>query len=76
MLLIFWGFIMFDSNAILGHVPLVIGTIWSLLVGVDRPRRDGGPCFDVMGFHHVSVRCHTSAYPLSYWDHLEFVGSM
>ena len=28
--LIFWGFIMFLSDAILGHIPLVIGTIWSL----------------------------------------------
>ena len=28
--LIIWGFIMFMSDAILGHIPLVIGTIWSL----------------------------------------------
>ena len=40
---------------------------------VDCPRRDGGSCFDTLGFHHVFVRCHTRAYPPSYWDHLEFV---
>ena len=40
---------------------------------VDCPRRDGGSCFDILGFHHVFVRCHTGAYPPSCWDHLEFV---
>ena len=35
--LIFWGFTMFLSDAILGHTPLVLGTIWSLLVQCRLP---------------------------------------
>ena len=58
---------MFMSDAILGHIPLVIRTIC-------RPRRDGEPCFVIMGSHHAYVGFHTRAYHPSYRDRLKWVG--
>ena len=73
--LILWGFIMFLPDTILGHIPLVIGTIWSFFswFGVDRPCRDDESCFDITGFHHVFAGYHTGAYHLSYLDRLKWV---
>ena len=49
------------------------GVCW---FSVDRPCQDGESCLDITRFHHVYVRCYIGAYPPSYWDHLEFVGSV
>ena len=38
--LIFYGFIMFLLDAILGHTPLVIEIVWSELVGMDNCHRE------------------------------------
>ena len=67
---------MFLSAAILGHIPESLGPFGVCWFSVDCPHRDSGSCFDIRGFHHVFVRGHTGAYPPSYWDHLEFVGSV
>ena len=52
--------------------PQLLGPFGVCWFGVDRPRRDDEPCFDILGFHHVYAECHTRAYLSSYRDHLEF----
>ena len=58
------------------YPPYLLGPSGGCGFGVDHPCRDSRPYFDILGFHHVFVRCHIEAYPPSYWDHLEFIGSV
>ena len=46
--LIFWGFIMFLSDATLGP-PKLLGPFGVCWFGVDYPRRDDESCFDITG---------------------------
>ena len=54
---------MFLSNVILGHTPVVIRTIGSLLVLCRFHFQNGESCLDITEFHHVFVGFHIEGIP-------------
>ena len=56
---------MFLLNATLRHIPFLSGSFGGGWFVQEVLIEDMSHCYDIFGFHHVYVGCHTGVYPPS-----------
>ena len=53
-------------DATLGHIPYLLGSFGGGRFVQTVLIEDMSHCYDIFGLHHVSVGCHTRAYPSNF----------
>ena len=56
--------VLIDST--LGHIPYLSGSFGGGRLAHTVLVEDMSHCYDIFGLHHVSVGCHTKAYPSNF----------
>ena len=62
----FLGFHHVLIDATLGHIPYLSGSFGGGRFVKTVLIEDMSHCDDIFGLHHVSIRCHTKAYPSNF----------